>query len=161
MSFTTPGIVRKVGSLSKLPAAGHVTDDQIDAAILSAEVQMRSRIVLVTDYDTVLAYTDEATAAQKKQKKAYTRAEACFAMAAMPNILTSSQLASTGLIQNVQIGKETRSFSFDSEKQKISDNWISQAELALRDYIVTQIKNSDGKTDIFMAKSSNFAVGAI
>lgn len=140
MSFTDKDTVRATSAMAGASVSGKVKDEQIDAAIPFAETELRKTI---GDYDTVLAYSNSSTAAQIKQKAAYKIAESCFALGFVAKILTSAQLAASGFVKTIDIGKETRTFVSDSDRDQVIGMWRTMAMDKLRDYLETDRTDED------------------
>lgn len=160
MPFTSPGMMKSVGSLDEESTTGRVKDRQMDSAIIYAEVTMRA-LSLKTSYDTVLAYNNASTDSQKETKRMYELAESCFALGRLPQLLTSAQLAATGLIKTFEVGKESRTFASQNEKDAIAANWIKQAYDALSKYLDTSVTDSAGTKQAFVSKNKSVSVMSI
>lgn len=152
MPLATLATVRAIGSLDSSAGTGVVGDAQINAAITFATKRMA---MLLADYATIAA----GTASQQKQD--YTDAESCFAMARLPELLTSAQLAATGIVKTIDKGKETRSFVSKADRQEIRDYWEEQAFIHIRSWLATSVTDSAGEKIAATSKDKKFSVMAI
>lgn len=159
-TFTDPRHIQSVGSLD--PAdSGSASVSQLNAALLFGQRRMLD-FVTESDYQTARDYTSGATAEQLTKQERYKLAEACLALASLPKVLSSSQLAKTGLTNEIELGKTVTRFSSQEEGQKITEKWEREALGFLAPYLSSEKLNADtGDVEAVTSKSGKFFFGAI
>jgi hypothetical protein len=134
-TLATPDDVRTAGGLLS-ESKGGATDSQITASLKEAQRHLMS-LVTRTVYLMVAGYTGSSSDDEKAKKEAFTDAEARFAIAFLPVILTNAQLQETGYKLEASIGKATTKFGNADDISLISDFWVSEAMIILSKYLGT------------------------
>jgi hypothetical protein len=124
--------VRTAGGLLS-ESSGGATDTQINASLVIAQRHMKNLLTKVV-YLAVSAFDNSSTDEEKEKKEACIQAEARFAIAYLPLILTNTQLQQTGFKSEAEIGRARTKFGNPDENDIISDFWISEAMLLLSPY---------------------------
>jgi hypothetical protein len=137
-----------------------VNDTQIDAAIKYATTALKG-LSLKVSYDTVLAYTESSSDEEQAMRAAYVDAESCLALSRLLPVLTGAQLAQTGLVETVTVGKEVRNYVSASTRQAITENWRKQAMEFLAPYLLTSQLDAGGQVDAFVSKDKRISIAAI
>jgi hypothetical protein len=143
--------VRSAGALTDSTISGKVNDTQIDTAITFAVSKMRE---VQSDYD------DTAIGSEEEKKSDYMLAESLFAVSALPRVLTSVQLAQTGLVSVIERGEEKRTIGDKEEEKKIQEYFEREAMNILAKYRSADWV-SNGKIIGVKSKRSKFSITSI
>jgi hypothetical protein len=153
MSLATSDSVREAASLAEATLSGRVKDEQINAALPFAQERMQE---LITDYDDVVLLEVD-----NDKRIAYKRAESLLAASFLPKVLTSVQLAATGIVSFLQRGEEKRTVGDEKAEEKIQAFFEGEALRVLRRYRSADILDDAGKVIGVKSKKSKFSMMAI
>jgi len=155
-TLTAPSDVRSEGSLPESSDVD-VQDAQLNSAINGANLRMLE-IFGQSEYDTVYAL-----GGSDAKRVAFKHAEASFAVAELPLMLTGEQLVRSGLIARKKTGDAEVVFASPEEKTKIQRTWESKAFRWLRDYLTNEINEADDADEqiAFRTKDRRLTIMAI
>jgi hypothetical protein len=153
MSLATSDSVREAASLAEATLSGRVKNEQINAALPFAQERMQE---LISDYDdVVLLEVDD------DKRIAYKRAESLLAASYLPKVLTSVQLAATGIVSFLQRGEEKRTIGDKKVEEKIQTFFEGEALRILRRYRSADILDDAGEVIGVKSKKGKFSMMAI
>jgi hypothetical protein len=152
--------VRSEGALiTPSGSNGAPTDEQVQAALNGGQLLMLKRFE-TAEYAAVRDYAG-SDPDELEKKDRFLHAESCFAVSALPRILTNTQLAKTGLVKTKRVGDASETFASGVETNDITGDWIAKAYDWLSKYLGNKVLDEDGKQIGYRSKDRKLTIVAI